>query len=159
MNVNGIWKCVFCFWTYISLRDLMGHINLHHNDGETFNVMCCIANCSKEFTRYKSFYQHVQRVHINHHLPNTDIKRKSSASSEVLVSSIESHCSTSDCNNQNYCVLRSTQHVTSNGATYNSYTTPSFQVRNIVYKLIKTIYMICNILKILIVLKLRECSW
>lgn len=63
-----VWKCGVCETEqFLTLRELMQHINRQHGASRPFHVFCGIDSCPNHYAWYTSFYRHVKRDHSNYY--------------------------------------------------------------------------------------------
>lgn len=59
-----LWKCGICeLQEFLSLRELMQHINRQHGSMMPFHIFCGINNCPQGYSSYSAFYKHVRSKH------------------------------------------------------------------------------------------------
>lgn len=57
-------RCSICLVFFaLTLRLLLKHLYLEHAGRPNFHVLCGIEGCPQTYTKYNSFYRHVNREH------------------------------------------------------------------------------------------------
>lgn len=71
-----LWKCGFCENNeFLTLRELLQHINRQHGSNTSFHIFCGIDECPRGYSVYSSFYKHVRKAHGDYYEENMRLHR------------------------------------------------------------------------------------